>query len=300
MVSPSNHNPTAPVAAAPTSPARSTLHSYFSSMRFNLISQASQPRPTGQPQPQSSEPVPPLPTAHQPSMLGLSPPLPPLPDAATTFIDENVALAQFYQYTAPDNAIGQAASAQQSLPQPPPQQHPQRPSLPTLHMPYPSSTLHPATHPHVTIPTSPPLPPLLSSPSPHQHSTTTTTTIHTTHTTHLTHALPTTPDDTETNMRRAVLTDPFNLFCPAGLSTLPSPLSGGAFLPLRFVETARSKAEELQSGPCWSLYLYGPQEKVVAFCLHEECVKARQEVNPFKGSPPTPQATVHQRVLRLV
>lgn len=85
-------------------------------------------------------------------------------------------------------------------------------------------------------------------------------------------------------MRRSVLTDPFHLFCPAGLSTLPLPLSGGAFLPLRFVDTARTRSEELQSGPCWSLYLYGPQDRVVAFCLHEECVTARQEVNPFKGS----------------
>ena len=87
-------------------------------------------------------------------------------------------------------------------------------------------------------------------------------------------------------MRRAVLEDPFNLFCPAGLATLPDPLTGGAFLPLTFVETARARGvkEVLRSGPCWSFYLYGPHKRLVAFCLHAECVKARQEENPVRGS----------------
>jgi len=195
------------------------------------------------------------------------PPLPPLePFVLPYFGDEDMAAAQFYAVTAPNGAIGQAA--------------------------YQHDPPHPAFDFDNNLP-SPPLRPL-QPPAPHHSTITTTATTATYHSLPSTTAAPTAldplsttttnTDDIETSMRRSILTDPFHLFCPAGLSTLPNPLSGGAFLPLRYVDTARAKGGEmLESGPCWSVYLYGPQEKVVAFCLHADCVRERQEESPFKG-----------------
>ena len=97
--------------------------------------------------------------------------------------------------------------------------------------------------------------------------------------------------------RHAVPSDPLHLFHTPGLSTAPSTPSGGVFLPLRYVETAHVRKEELMSDTCWSLYLYGPRQRVVAFCLHDKCVMARHEVSPFKGSVHTPSHTNTPRPL---
>ena len=59
---------------------------------------------------------------------------------------------------------------------------------------------------------------------------------------------------------------------PSTTSMSDSPLAQLA--QLRFVPSARTKREELHSSSDWSLYLFGPQQRVVAFCLHEDCVKA--------------------------
>ena len=90
--------------------------------------------------------------------------------------------------------------------------------------------------------------------------------------------------------RQHVLQDPFNLFLAAGLAHRTEPLLdpewSGAFMPLRFVKERKVKAEKkpLQSGALWSLYLYGPHDVLLAFCLHEDCVRDRQEKRPMQGS----------------
>ena len=288
-------SPTADFATTPQASFRST-------MRFT-----SQPRPPLLPRvhhtQDGSDPtgLPLLPTVHHSPMMPPSPPLipfaytfdPPALDAPVpvNYGDDDVAPGQLYATTAPDGAIGRAAAYQY------------QPLHTQLHTACPSPNLH--VHPRI-----PPSLPDLQPATPRQHSAPAAPSLHVSppmspppldqptrkpywHSTWNEQQLPppqppgAAPVDVETDMRRAVLTDPFHLFCPAGLATLPGPLTGGAFLPLRFVEAARTRSEELTSGPCWSLYLYGPQEKVVAFCLHEQCVKARQEVNPVKGSAST-------------
>ena len=269
---------------------------YVSTMRFNLASRPTpqQPPPPHPPQPQShfsltSQLPPPLPpSARQPvgplhtpqahshaqsssSYVPLSTRAPPafLPSNAT-YGDDAIAMGLYYSTTAPDSALGQAAS-HQSTPLPRQYHH----SRLTQY----DSTTQPHHHQHA-------LPSPLSSPSPPPPpppSMPTQPTLPFPHAAGL-QQHPPTSDETENDMRRTVLQEPFNLFLPAGLATLPNPLEGGAFLPLRFVATARTRTEELHSGPWWSLYLYGPLSRVVAFCLHPDCVRTRQEENPLRGS----------------
>ena len=256
-------------------------------MRFSFNSQQPPP-PRLSHQPYDSQPLPPAAAQSFPA-APLSPPLPPHPSPvpAVYGVDETV-LGHFDHYTAPNSAFGRTASPSHL------QSH-------TAENPFVFSAGPSAVESSSGFASFPPLtqplaPHPFSAPDYQNYSTASSSTIHTTHTTHVIHpslaspstaALSSPLPDIDADLRRAVLTDPFNLFCPAGLDTVPAhPHSSGAFLPLVFVDKARTKSEkseELESGPCWSIYLYGPQQRVVAFCLHADCVLARQEETPFRG-----------------
>ncbi len=95
-------------------------------------------------------------------------------------------------------------------------------------------------------------------------------------------ARPSPPAESSLALPAVIGHNPIGLLRPGDFVMRPNLLNNGA--SVRTKRIVQMSNEELCAGHWWPTYFYGPHNKLVAFCLHGDCVKGREEESPMEGS----------------